>query len=86
MVKEFDQDPQAEVWLFLDAQLSVQAVQPHDEMPELPVEDMLFTRRPKFTLPPSTLEYGITITASLVHYFIQQSARLVLSLQTARIP
>jgi len=72
MVKEFDQDPQAEVWLFLDAQYSVQAVQPHEEMPELPVEDLLFTRRPKFTLPPSTLEYGITITASLVHYFIQQ--------------
>ena len=63
MVKEFDQDPQAEVWLFLDAQLSVQAVLPHAEMPELPVEDLLFTRRPKFSLPPSTLEYGITITA-----------------------
>jgi uncharacterized protein (DUF58 family) len=72
MVKEFDQDPQAEVWLFLDAQLSVQAVRPHAEMPELPVEDMLFTRRPRFTLPPSTLEYGITITASLAHYFIKQ--------------
>ena len=72
MVKEFDQDPQAEVWLFLDAQLSVQAVLPHDEMPELPVEDLLFTRRPKFSLPPSTLEYGITITASLAHYFIKQ--------------
>ena len=72
MVKEFDQDPQAEVWLFLDAQLSAQASKPHDEFPELPVEDLLFTRRPKFTLPPSTLEYGITITASLAHYFIQQ--------------
>jgi len=72
MVKEFDQDPQAEVWLFLDAQLSTQASRPHDEFPELPVEDLLFMRRPKFTLPPSTLEYGITITASLAHYFIQQ--------------
>ncbi|MGA7194244.1 MAG: DUF58 domain-containing protein [Anaerolineales bacterium] len=72
MVKEFDQDPQAEVWLLLDAQLSAQASKPHDEFVELPVEDLLFTRRPKFTLPPSTLEYGITITASLAHYFIQQ--------------
>ena len=72
MVKEFDQDPQAEVWLFLDAQYGAQASKPHDEFPELPVEDLLFTRRPKFTLPPSTLEYGITITASLAHYFIQQ--------------
>ena len=72
MVKEFDQDPQAEVWLFLDAQQSSQASKPHDEIPELPVQDLLFTRRPKFTLPPSTLEYGITITASLAHYFIEQ--------------
>ena len=72
MVKEFDQDPQAEVWLFLDAQQSAQASKPHDEIPELPVQDLLFTRRPKFTLPPSTLEYGITITASLAHYFIEQ--------------
>ena len=72
MVKEFDQDPQAEVWLFLDTQLSTQASKPHDEFPELPIEDLLFTRRPKFTLPPSTLEYGITITASLAHYFIEQ--------------
>ena len=72
MVKEFDQDPQAEVWLFLDAQQSAQSSKPHDEIPELPVQDLLFTRRPKFTLPPSTLEYGITITASLAHYFIEQ--------------
>ena len=72
MVKEFDQDPQAEVWLFLDSQYSTQASKPHDEVPELSVEDLLFKRRPKFALPPSTLEYGITITASLAHYFIQQ--------------
>ena len=72
MVKEFDQDPQAEVWLFLDAQRSAESSKPHDEIPELPVQDLLFTRRPKFTLPPSTLEYGITITASLAHYFFQQ--------------
>ena len=52
--------------------ISAQASKPHDEFPELPVEDLLFTRRPKFTLPPSTLEYGITITASLAHYFIEQ--------------
>jgi uncharacterized protein (DUF58 family) len=72
MVKEFDQDPQAEVWLFLDAQFSMQSSKLHEDAPELPVEDLLFTRKPKFSLPPSTLEYGITITASLAHYFIQQ--------------
>jgi uncharacterized protein (DUF58 family) len=33
---------------------------------------MFFGRRPKFKMPPSTLEYAISITASLAHYFISQ--------------
>ena len=72
MVKEFELDPQAQVWLFLDAQQKVQA-QKSFVMPEMPVENLLFSRKPKLTLPPSTLEYGISITASLAHYFIGQN-------------
>jgi uncharacterized protein (DUF58 family) len=71
IVKEFEQDPQAEVWLFLDAQEGVQAERPH-ETPSMPLETLLFTRKPKLTLPPSTLEYEISIAASLAHYFIAQ--------------
>jgi uncharacterized protein (DUF58 family) len=37
---------------------------------------MFFGRRPKFQMPPSTLEYSISITASLVHYFIAQRRAL----------
>jgi uncharacterized protein (DUF58 family) len=71
MVKEFEQDPQAEVWLFLDAQRKVQAHRTF-ATPEIPLENLLFSRRPKLTLPPSTLEYEISIAASLAHYFIEQ--------------
>jgi uncharacterized protein (DUF58 family) len=71
MVKEFEQDPQAEVWLFLDSQRNVHMKKPHVQ-DEVPVENMLFARRPKFQLPPSTLEYAISITASLAHYFLGQ--------------
>jgi uncharacterized protein (DUF58 family) len=71
MVKEFEQDPQAEVWLYLDSQKGVHVEETH-QYDEVPVESMLFGRRPKFHLPPSTLEYSISITASLVHYFIAQ--------------
>ncbi|MFH1183508.1 MAG: DUF58 domain-containing protein [Chloroflexota bacterium] len=71
IVKEFEQDPQAEVWIFLDAQKKVQA-QAAYETPAMPLESMLFTRKPKLTLPPSTLEYAISIAASLAHYFIAQ--------------
>jgi uncharacterized protein (DUF58 family) len=71
IVKEFEQDPQAEVWLFLDAQKQVHAENKHDQM-NVPVESMLIGRKPKFTLPPSTFEYAISITASLSHYFLAQ--------------
>jgi uncharacterized protein (DUF58 family) len=71
MVKEFEQDPQAEVWLFLDSQRNVHVEKPHVQ-DQMPVENMLFGRRPKFQLPPSTLEYSISIIASLAHYFLSQ--------------
>ncbi len=69
MVKEFDQDPQAEIWLFLDAQQKVQS-QKTFETPEMPLESLLFSRKPKLSLAPSTLEYSISIAASLTHYFV----------------
>ena len=71
MVKEFDQDPQSEVWLFLDAQEKVHLEKPYNRE-EIPVETMLFGRHPKFQLPPSTLEYSVTIAASLARYFLMQ--------------
>lgn len=71
MVKEFEQDPQAEVWLFLDIQSSVHHAASH-EPPAVTVGDLLYNRRPKYVLSPSTLEYAICITASLGHYFIAQ--------------
>jgi uncharacterized protein (DUF58 family) len=71
MVKEFDQDPQSEVWLFLDAQEKVHAEKPQRQ-DELPVDALLFGRYPKFHLPPSTIEYAVTIAASLARYFLSQ--------------
>ena len=55
----------------MDAQQSVQAHKSYTT-PEIPLENLLFSRRPKLTLPPSTLEYEISIAASLAHYFIGQ--------------
>jgi uncharacterized protein (DUF58 family) len=78
MVKEFEQDPQAEVWLFLDAQESVHYERPQrgrDQRSDpllFKVDAFLFSKRPEFHLPAATLEYGVTIAASLAHYFIGQ--------------
>jgi uncharacterized protein (DUF58 family) len=71
MVKEFEQDPQAEVWLYLDSQNDVHYEKPQ-HYDQLPIESNLFRRKPDFKLPPSSLEYSISITASLAHYFIAQ--------------
>jgi uncharacterized protein (DUF58 family) len=71
MVKEFEQDPQAEIWLYLDSQFLVHHEKPYRQA-EVPLDAMLFMKRPEFKLPPSTLEYAVSITASLAHYFIRQ--------------
>ncbi|MDX9993173.1 MAG: DUF58 domain-containing protein [Anaerolineales bacterium] len=70
MVKEFEQDPQAEIWLFLDAEAGIH----HALSAPRPTiwRDWSFQRRPQLAMPPETIEYAVTISASLAHYFIGQ--------------
>ncbi|HEY5729985.1 MAG TPA: DUF58 domain-containing protein [Anaerolineales bacterium] len=72
MVKEFEQDPQAEVWFFLDTHKNVHVARSGEQYDTPPLDDLLLLRRRKVKLHPSTLEYSISITASLAHYFIEQ--------------
>jgi uncharacterized protein (DUF58 family) len=72
MVKEFEQDPQAEVWLFLDTYKTAHLAKPVETYDVAPTDDLFLLRRRKVKLPPSTLEYSISIAASLAHYFIGQ--------------
>jgi uncharacterized protein (DUF58 family) len=72
MVKEFEQDPQAEVWLFLDTHKNSHVMKSGEEFDLPPVDDLFLLRRRQVKLPPATLEYAISIAASLSHYFIQQ--------------
>jgi len=71
LVKEFEQDPQAEIWIYLDAQKVVHYQKKHKPQ-ETPLHDFLLRRRPKLDLPPATMEYSVSIAASLAHYFIGQ--------------
>jgi uncharacterized protein (DUF58 family) len=71
IVKEFEQDPHAEVWLFLDAQRLIHT-EISSEAHEPQIGSWILDRRPKFELPPSSLEYSISITASLAHYYLKQ--------------
>jgi uncharacterized protein (DUF58 family) len=72
MVKEFEQDPQSEIWLFLDTHKSAHVAKPGETDDTPPIDDLLLLRRRTVKLPPSTLEYSISIAASLAHYFIGQ--------------
>ncbi len=71
IVKEFEQDPQAEVWLFLDAQQAAHAEKPY-ETPDTFDDRWMFGRHQEYELPTSTLEYAISATASLAHYYLRQ--------------
>ncbi len=70
IVKEFELDPLAEVWLFLDAAHSVHSSQPYS-LPAIDPQDF-WKRQPKYALPPSTLEYSVSIAASLARFYLQR--------------
>jgi uncharacterized protein (DUF58 family) len=72
MVKEFEQDPQSEVWLFLDTHKGVHFSKAQEDEHLPPADDLFLIRRQKAKMQPSSLEYAVSITASLAHYFIAQ--------------
>lgn len=73
MVKEFELDPMADVWVFLDMEKRVQAGLSYNEIPPTPLPKVHWVRLPEFKLPPSTEEYGITIAASVSKHFLTQN-------------
>lgn len=68
MVKEFEQDPQADIWIFIDAQAEVQASLP--DQPIVYSEEGWWLRRLKVSLPCNTFEYSVSAAASLAKYFL----------------
>lgn len=71
IVKEFERDPMAEVWIFLDSRKSVHILS--DETGLTNVHPIWWVRsRKMFKLPPDTAEYTISIGASIAKYYISQ--------------
>lgn len=73
MVKEFELDPLADVWIFLDLEKRVQAGLSYEQIspPDLPM--VHWERLPEFQLPPSTEEYGVVVAASIAKHFLNQN-------------
>ena len=71
MVKIYEQDPQAEIWFFLDSEEKIQFSSTESESDTR--EDYLnINRRTQIKLPDDTYEYAISATASLAKYFLHQ--------------
>ncbi len=86
MVKEFELDPMAEVWMFIDAARTVQFSLPH--IPHTSAEDAIWDPKAAVkALPPSTEEYAATIAASLCRYYLRldRAVGMVSSGQTLNI-
>ncbi|MGQ0603722.1 MAG: DUF58 domain-containing protein [Anaerolineales bacterium] len=70
MVKEFELDPLADVWLFLDGERAVQAG--NATVATLNENDPWYKRPDPVRLPPSTEEYAVSLTASLAQHFLRR--------------
>lgn len=70
MVKEFELDPLADVWIFLDAERAIQCANFQPEAPAFGKD--IWHRYTKITLPPSTEEYGVCIAASLARDYLRR--------------
>lgn len=70
MVKEFELDPLADVWIFADAEAAVQSVRQlsEDEMPKTTI----WQRDIRIKLPPSTGEFVISSAASLARHYLRR--------------
>lgn len=78
IVKEFEKDPLAEVWIFLDARASVHIRSNESGFGDL--HQIWWVRYKKaFRLPPDTAEYAISIAASIAKYYISQKREVGLA-------
>lgn len=69
ITKEFELDPQAEVWIILDAVSTGQAALQFT-WPKKTRED-LWKHKFEFELPPSTEEYSVSVAASIARYYLR---------------
>lgn len=74
MTKEFDQDPQADVWIFLDAYAPVH--HKASDQPALSISRVdqlwMWQRVNEVRLPGDSFEYAISVAGSLASFYIRQ--------------
>jgi uncharacterized protein (DUF58 family) len=83
MVKEFEQDPQSDIWFFLDAQRDEHVLAGGEEKS---IEDEnWWLRRVKVDLPKDTFEYAVSATASLARFFLNDKRAVGLACAAGKL-
>jgi len=73
MVKEFDEETQSSVWIFLDAQ-DGKYVQAEGTSPAAFDRNLApLNRRKKYSLPDDSFEYAICLAASSANYYLSKN-------------
>ncbi len=71
MVKEFEQDPQADVWILLDALKGVHLALPYERLGQKAQEQFwVLPHKVDVPLPPDTFEYAVSAAASIANFYI----------------
>ena len=72
IVKEFELDPLADIWIALDMSVWGHVAPRRQPQPEHDPEDLPWMRAGEVVIPPATEEYGVITAASLAQYFLRQ--------------
>jgi len=72
MVKEFDQDPQSNVWIYLDSNNRIHFQEVGSSQNKLIYLNWVNRQRSNYQLPRDTYEYAICIAASILRFYIKQ--------------
>ncbi len=82
MAREFEQESETTVWIFLDAQRAVQASRPRPPV----IWNERYRLQPRTTPPlaEDTLEYAVSVAASLARHLMRQRYPVGLACSTAR--
>jgi uncharacterized protein (DUF58 family) len=71
IVKEFEEDPQSDIWIILDSEAQSHTQMQSTETPQKDDHLWHIKQRVGFKLPCDTYEYSISIVATLANYFIR---------------
>nr|WP_236839258.1 DUF58 domain-containing protein [Bellilinea caldifistulae] len=71
MVKEFEQDPQADVWILLDAQAGTHSAMADTQRIDRANHYWIIPQKLIIPLPPNSFEYGVSCAASVADYYLK---------------